>query len=55
MRRTGIDSEGEIYATSIRFRIASHGLTPQNELPVGSVSIARHRFIPCISVHWIVT
>jgi hypothetical protein len=42
--------------TSIRFRIASYGLTPQIELAVGSVSIAPPPFlIPCIGVHWIVS
>jgi hypothetical protein len=40
MRGTVIESEVEIYATSIRFRIASHGLTPQIELAVGFSSIA---------------
>jgi hypothetical protein len=55
MRGTGIDSEVEIYATSIRFKIASHCLTPQIELAVGSVFIAPPFLISCISGHWIVS
>jgi hypothetical protein len=45
-----------LYPLSIRFRLGSHGLTPQIELGVGSASIAPPPLlIPCIGVHWIVS
>jgi hypothetical protein len=41
--------------TSIRFRLGSHGLIPQIELVIGSVSIALPLLISCIGVDWIVS